>query len=104
RFNILNIRSRSSACSSFLSLGAFSLFTDLQSFAISETRATNQFDKGDDGCKHDYQRDCTQVKLENKNQHPDEHEKHENCPKHQRTSWMPVCNCRDWQLTSRKGL
>jgi hypothetical protein len=84
RFNIRNIRSRSSACSSFLSLGVFSALTDLDSFEIPvEMRPANQFGKGDDGCKHDYQRDCAQVKLKNKSQHPDEHEEHEKCRKHQ---------------------
>jgi hypothetical protein len=53
------------------------------SLEITEMRPANQFDKGDDGCKHDYQRDGAQVKLKNKSQHPDEHEKHESCPKHQ---------------------
>jgi hypothetical protein len=84
RFKIRDIRSRSSACSSFLSRGGFSLLTDLDSFEIPvETSPANPFDKDDDGCKHEYQRDGAQVKLKNKSQHPDEHEKHENCRKHQ---------------------
>jgi hypothetical protein len=43
----------------------------------------DHFDKGHQGCKHDYQGNCSEAKLEDENQHPCAHEKHEKRPQHQ---------------------
>jgi hypothetical protein len=56
----------------------------------------NQFDEGRDACKHDHQGDGAQAKANNQDKHAGEHEKHENCPKHQLTSFDALagrCPC-----------
>jgi hypothetical protein len=34
--------------------------------------------------------DGSKLKLKNQCQHPGEHNKHEDCPKHRSTSWMQI--------------